>query len=59
MLRGRCSIEVSGGETREFGPGEIVLLEDTTGQGHTTRRVGDEPRLTLMLPLHGPPAATG
>jgi hypothetical protein len=51
MLRGRCSIEVSSGETREFGPGEIVLVEDTTGKGHTTRRVGDEQRLTLMLPL--------
>jgi quercetin dioxygenase-like cupin family protein len=51
MLRGRCSIEASDGETREFGPGEVVLVEDTTGKGHTTRRVGDEPRLTLMLPL--------
>ena len=51
MLRGRCSIEVSTGETREFGPGEIVLVEDTTGKGHTTRRVGDEQRLTLMLPV--------
>ena len=51
MLRGTCSIEVSSGETREFGPGEIVLVEDTTGKGHTTRRVGDDPRLTLMLPV--------
>lgn len=51
MLRGTCSIEVSSGETRKFGPGEIVLVEDTTGKGHTTRRVGDDPRLTLMLPV--------
>ena len=51
MLHGRCSIEISSGETREFGPGDVVLVEDTTGKGHTTRRVGDEPRLTLMLPL--------
>lgn len=51
MLRGTCSIEISSGETREFGPGDVVLVEDTTGKGHTTRRVGDEPRLTLMAPL--------
>jgi len=50
-LCGTFSIEISSGETREFPPGSIVLVEDTTGKGHTTRRVGDEPRATLMAPL--------
>jgi quercetin dioxygenase-like cupin family protein len=50
-LRGRFSVEVSDGEVREFAPGEVLLVEDTTGKGHTTRRVGDEPRATLMAPL--------
>lgn len=50
-LRGRFSVEVSDGELREFGPGDVVLVEDTTGKGHTTRRVGDEPRTTLMARL--------
>ena len=50
-LRGTFSIEISSGETREFPPGSVVLVEDTTGKGHTTRRVGDEPRATLMAPL--------
>ncbi len=50
-LRGTFSIEVSDGEVREFPPGAVVLVEDTTGKGHTTRRVGEEPRATLMAPL--------
>jgi hypothetical protein len=52
-LRGTFSIEVSDGEVREFPPGTVVLVEDTTGKGHTTQRVGDEPRATLMAPLQG------
>lgn len=50
-LRGTFSVEVSDGEVREFPPGSVVLVEDTTGKGHTTRRVSDEPRATLMAPL--------
>jgi hypothetical protein len=50
-LRGTFSVEVSDGEIREFPPGSVVLVEDTAGKGHTTRRVGDEPRATLMAPL--------
>ena len=50
-LRGTFSVEVSDGEMREFPPASVVLVEDTTGKGHTTRRVGDEPRATLMAPL--------
>ena len=50
-LRGTFSVEVSDGDVREFPPGSVVLVEDTTGKGHTTRRVGDEPRATLMAPL--------
>jgi hypothetical protein len=50
-LRGTFSIEVSDGDVRTFPPGSVVLVEDTAGKGHTTRRVGDEPRATLMAPL--------
>jgi hypothetical protein len=34
LLRGRGSITVSSGEVREFGPGDVFLVEDTTGEGH-------------------------
>jgi hypothetical protein len=26
-------------------------VEDTTGQGHTTRVVGDQPSITAVIPL--------
>ena len=42
---------VQAGERRRFGPGDVVLVEDTSGRGHITRWLGDGPRRTLFLPL--------
>ena len=39
--------------TRRFGPGDAVLFEDLTGQGHTSRSVGGD-RLTAIVPLADP-----
>jgi len=50
-LSGTSEIVVSDGETRRFGPGDIVLVEDTTGKGHTARSVGDEDILILAVPF--------
>lgn len=36
VLAGRFRITVSGGLAREFGPGDLLLLEDTWGDGHMT-----------------------
>jgi hypothetical protein len=52
-LSGHAQVEVSDGERREFGPGEVVLLEDTQGVGHITREVGEEERVTLFIELDG------
>ena len=41
ILRGAAAVTVSSGEIREFRAGEIILLEDTDGMGHSTRFVGD------------------
>jgi quercetin dioxygenase-like cupin family protein len=38
-LAGEVEVQVSDGEVRTFRPGDVVLLEDTTGKGHTTRIV--------------------
>src|SRR5262245_12226754 len=38
-LAGQAEIQVSDGEVRTFGPGDILLLEDTTGTGHVSRAV--------------------
>jgi len=48
-LAGTSEVEVSDGEVRRFPPGAVVLVDDLAGKGHTTRRVGDTPRETLML----------
>lgn len=50
-LVGETEVEVSDGETRRFGPGSVILVEDTTGKGHRTRRLGDTVRETLFIPL--------
>lgn len=50
-LSGEVEIEVSDGETRRFGPGSILLAEDTTGKGHISRGVGNSKRQVLFIPL--------
>ena len=47
-------IEVGDGTRRVLGPGEILLAEDTTGQGHISRAVDGEPRSCLFIPLADP-----
>src|SRR5262245_27131053 len=36
-LAGACDIEVGDGSVRRLGPGDILIAEDLTGQGHVTR----------------------
>jgi quercetin dioxygenase-like cupin family protein len=50
-LAGDHEVTVSDGETRAFGPGSVVLVEDTEGKGHLTRPTGPPPRVTLFAPL--------
>jgi hypothetical protein len=50
-LAGEAEVEVSDGEIRRFGPGSVILVEDTTGKGHRTRRIGDTVRETLFISL--------
>jgi len=50
-LRGSAEVEVSSGEVRTFGPGDVVLLEDVEGVGHVTREVGDAERITMFIEL--------
>jgi hypothetical protein len=50
-LSGTAEIEVGDGTVARVGPGDVVLAEDVTGQGHITRVVGDEPRFYAIVPL--------
>ena len=50
-LAGKVEIRVSDGEVRTLGPGDILLVEDTTGTGHQSRIVGPADLLTLVVQL--------
>lgn len=50
-LSGQVEIETGDGTVRRFGPGDVMLAEDTTGRGHLTRVVGDQPRHYVFIPL--------
>jgi hypothetical protein len=50
-LAGESEIELEGGRTLRFGPGHILLAEDTTGQGHKSRAVPGTDRIALDIVL--------
>jgi quercetin dioxygenase-like cupin family protein len=50
-LEGEVEIGLGDGTVHRFGPGHVTLAEDLTGKGHTTRVVGNKPRLTATIPL--------
>lgn len=50
-LTGVVEIVASDGEKRRFGPGSILLAEDLTGKGHTSRGLGGEERVSLFIPI--------
>jgi len=50
-LSGQGEIEIGDGTVRHFGPGDVMLADDLTGQGHITRSVGSQPRVYATIPL--------
>ena len=48
-LQGQAEIATRSGEKRVFGPGDVCLVEDLTGTGHTLRIVGDEQRSSFCV----------
>jgi len=49
LLTGAMEVTVSDGETRTFGPGQVVLVEDTAGAGHQTRTRGADACLFVAV----------
>lgn len=54
MLAGELEVEVSDGETRRFGPGAVILVEDTAGRGHVSRVVGGTRTYVVAVPITDP-----
>ena len=42
VLSGAMEVESGDAEKRQFQAGDVLLVEDTTGQGHKTRTVGEK-----------------
>ncbi len=51
ILSGRLEIGLGDGSKHVFGPGDARLVEDITGQGHTTGVYGDEACVAATIPL--------
>ena len=51
ILSGRLEIGFENGSTVVFIPGDARLIEDTTGKGHTTIALGNEPCVTATIDL--------
>jgi uncharacterized cupin superfamily protein len=51
VVKGRSEVTAGDGEKRELGPGDMMLMDDTTGQGHITRVLGQEEHVALFIPL--------
>ena len=50
-LSGTSEVEIGDGTRIQLHPGHILLAEDVTGQGHISRAVGSEDRISLFIPL--------
>ena len=50
-LSGYAELEVADGNKRQMGPGDVLVAEDSTGHGHILRHLGNEPRISISVPL--------
>jgi hypothetical protein len=50
-VQGEYQIEASDGAIREFPPGRVLLIEDTTGRGHSTRITSTQDAIVLGVSL--------
>ena len=51
IISGRGEVDVVGARKVQLAPGRVLLAEDVTGKGHTTRVGADEDLVMLLVPL--------
>ena len=51
VLTGVTAFTASDGETREYGPGQMILMEDNNSKGHGSYVVGHSPSMVAIIPL--------
>ncbi|HUY20081.1 MAG TPA: hypothetical protein VMV15_12725 [Candidatus Binataceae bacterium] len=50
-LSGAVEIGLGDGSVHRIEAGNGILAEDLTGKGHTTRAVGNQPRVSVAIPI--------
>ena len=50
-IAGEVEIVIGDGTCMRFKAGDVLLAEDLTGHGHTTRVIGDSMRISAIVPL--------
>jgi len=51
MLSGRFEVQASDGTVMDLEPGDAVMMEDTTGKGHSAKTMGGSDVHALMVHL--------
>ncbi|PKL68008.1 MAG: cupin domain-containing protein [Methanomicrobiales archaeon HGW-Methanomicrobiales-1] len=51
LMSGSVEMEATDGTVRKLGPGDLVLLEDTSGKGHVTRNTGNGYAMFFVVPV--------
>jgi len=49
-LSGQVDVGIGNGSSLRFGPGDLIFASDLTGEGHSTKTVGDEPWVYCAIP---------
>jgi hypothetical protein len=49
ILAGQVACKIGDGTVQQLGPGDVMIEEDLTGQGHSNRVVGDQPVLVAFV----------
>jgi quercetin dioxygenase-like cupin family protein len=52
MMDGGVEIEIGDGSKRTFNTGDILLVEDTDGQGHISRALNGQKRKSVFITLN-------
>lgn len=50
-LKGQLEITAGDGQIRRFRPGDVFLLEDTRGNGHQTKVIGEQEFVAAVVQL--------
>jgi len=57
VLTGEWEVRASDGESRRFEVGDVLLVDDTTGKGHSSRVISETDSLAAMVELTSVPPA--